>query len=114
MAIGPIDHGFCRSVYFAGPEGLVLELTTGEAIPETAWIDPEVVALAGINEAQLARYREPADYAPPAEAVPQPALDRPKPHLGFTDDIYELLATASDEELRELLSETEPPVKVED
>ncbi|MEU9449912.1 VOC family protein [Streptomyces sp. NPDC048277] len=113
MAIGPVDHGFCRSVYFGGPEGLVLEVTAGEAIDDRAWIDPEVVALAGIDEAELARYRQPADYRRPAEALPQPALDRTKPHLNFPDEIYGFLATATDEQLRELLSDTEPPVKVE-
>jgi catechol 2,3-dioxygenase-like lactoylglutathione lyase family enzyme len=114
MVIGPVDHGFCRSIYFAGPEGLVLELTAGEAIPETAWLDPEVVEKAGINVEDLARYREPADYIRPAEAVPQPTLDRTRPHMAFPDEIYEFLATATDEQIREMLSETEPPVKAED
>ncbi|MFF7476055.1 VOC family protein [Streptomyces sp. NPDC008092] len=114
MALGPVDHGFCQSVYFGGPEGMVLEITAGEAIDDRAWIDPEVVALAGIDEAELARYRRPADYVRPPQALPQPALDRAKPHINFPDEIYAFLATASDEQLRELLSDTEPPVKVED
>ncbi|MCG7206611.1 VOC family protein [Streptomyces arenae] len=114
MVLGPVDHGFCQSIYFGGPEGLVLELTTGEAIDDRAWIDPEVVALLGIEDAELARYRNPADYQRPAEAQPQPALDRAKPHLNFSDDIYEVLATASDDDVRAMLSDTEPPVKVRD
>ena len=44
--IGPIDHGMCHSIYFAGPEGLSLEIACGGAIDERAWIDPEVQALA--------------------------------------------------------------------
>nr|HPU53522.1 VOC family protein [Burkholderiaceae bacterium] len=55
--IGPIDHGFCLSIYFAGPEGLTLEISTsGAAIDPRAWIDPEVVALAGISADELERY----------------------------------------------------------
>lgn len=110
----PIDHGFCQSVYFAGPEGLALELTSGGAIDDRAWIDPEVVSLAGIDQDDLARYRQPADYQRSAEPVPQPALDRGKPHLNYSDEIYQLIATASDEDLRAMLSDTEPPVKPQD
>ncbi|WP_105967763.1 VOC family protein [Streptomyces geranii] len=114
MALGPIDHGFCQSVYFAGPEGLALELTCGGAIDDRAWIDPEVVALAGIDEDDLARYRRPANYQRPAEPVPLPALNRAKPHLNYSDEIYQVIASASDEDLRAMLSDTEPPVTPQD
>ena len=38
---GPLDHGFCKSIYFAGPEGLMLEFSTseGQLINARAWID---------------------------------------------------------------------------
>ncbi|MFD9863002.1 VOC family protein [Streptomyces alboflavus] len=114
MVIGPVDHGFCQSLYFGGPEGLALELTTGEAIDDQAWIDPEVVALAGITPRELARYRDPAPYERPDVPVAQPALDRGKPHLNFPDEIYEILATASDEQVRAMLSDTTPPVTPHD
>ena len=26
--MGPLDHGFCKSIYFGGPENLVLEVST--------------------------------------------------------------------------------------
>ena len=32
FVMGPIDHGMCKSIYFAGPEGLQLELATGSGI----------------------------------------------------------------------------------
>ena len=45
--VGPKDHGFCKSIYFAGPENLSLELSySTEPINAEAWIDPEVVDLA--------------------------------------------------------------------
>ena len=48
--MGPLDHGMCASIYFAGPENLSLELSySEEPINAAAWIDPEVVALAGID-----------------------------------------------------------------
>ena len=59
--LGPLDHGFCKSIYFAGPENLVLEVSTsnGASIDEKQWIDPEVVALNGISADELERYKHP-------------------------------------------------------
>src|ERR1700732_2223043 len=38
---GPIDHGFCQSIYFAGPENLSLEISTSRsAIDARAWHAP--------------------------------------------------------------------------
>ena len=49
--LGPVEHGMCCSMYFAGPENLTLELSySNEPINNEAWIDPEVVAMAGISE----------------------------------------------------------------
>ena len=49
--MGPLDHGFCKSIYLAAPEGIMLEFSTSEggSIDAEAWIDPEVQALAGIT-----------------------------------------------------------------
>ena len=53
--LGPLDHGFCKSIYFAGPENLSLELSfSNEAIDAEAWIDPAVMALAGITAEERA------------------------------------------------------------
>ena len=30
--LGPLDHGFCKSIYFGGPENLVLEVSTSNHI----------------------------------------------------------------------------------
>ena len=60
---GPLDHGLCHSIYFAGPEHLSLEIaTSAAAIDDRAWIDPEVVALCGIDEDELTAMRSPAEY----------------------------------------------------
>ena len=70
---GPMDHGLCASIYFAGPENLSLELSySDEPIDQNAWIDPEVVELAGISAADLERYKHPPIFADSAGAVPQP------------------------------------------
>jgi catechol 2,3-dioxygenase-like lactoylglutathione lyase family enzyme len=111
---GHIDHGFCKSIYFAGPENLTLEVSTseGRAIDPEAWIDPEVVALAGISAEELRRFKSPAAYARPAAPVPQPPFDAARPHMTFPPALYERIFGSSDEEIFTRMSETEPPVKV--
>ncbi len=112
--MGPIDHGMCVSVYFAGPENLSLELSySNEPIDQEAWIDPEVVALAGINEEELARYKRPAAFEDSGGEVPQPSVaGTPGPHMtNYPDEgIYERIMGAPDEALLHSVP-NEPPVK---
>ena len=111
---GHIDHGFCKSIYFAGPENLTLEVSTseGRAIDPEAWIDPEVVALAGISAEELKRFKAPAGFTRPADPVSQPAFDPAKPHMAFPPEVYRSIFGASDHDILTRMSETEPPVKV--
>ena len=113
---GPIDHGMCHSIYFAGPEDLSLEVATSEKpIDGRAWIDPEVVDLAGISAEELERYRNPPKYESPDSPVPQPAFDTDVPwQRGFPQEVYEAIIGMPDEVLTERLSENTPPVLVED
>lgn len=109
--MGPIDHGFCKSIYLAAPEGIMLEFSTSEGKPidAEAWIDPEVVRLAGISLPELQRYKHPAAFESRGGKVPQPALDPQKPQMEFPpgrERIYQM----SDEEIAARLSETTPPV----
>jgi len=113
--IGPIHHGLCDSIYFAGPEDLSLEIATSErAIDGRAWIDPEVVALANISPAELARFRSPEPVSLTGGKLAQPSIDRSKPVMrGWPPGVYEHLAALPDEEFTARMSETEPPVKVD-
>lgn len=112
--MGPIDHGFCESIYFAGPEGLTLEIaTSSEAIDQRAWIDPEVVALAGISEEDLSRFRQPPNYQHEGGSVPQPPIDEDKPHLRYPPDVYQMIIGMSDEDVTAVSSMPEPPVKID-
>ena len=112
--MGPIDHGFCCSIYFAGPENLSLEFSwSREPIDAEAWIDPEVVELAGISAAELARYKKPASYHDEGGKVAQPSLaDAPGPHMtNYPKGAYEkIMRTPDDAMLHSVPSD--PPVKV--
>lgn len=116
VVIGPIDHGFCKSIYFAGLEGLNLEIATSPAaIDERAWIDPEVMELAGISAEEVERYKYPKPYRRPDQPVAQPGIDPSVPQVEWgSPERYEQLVKMPDEVLTARLSETEPPVEVED
>lgn len=85
---GPLDHGMCHSIYFAGPENLALEVATSERpVDERAWIDPEVVRLCGIDDALLERLKAPAAFQHRGGAVPNPPIDWGKPQLAMPPEV---------------------------
>ncbi|MPY92396.1 MAG: VOC family protein [Acidimicrobiia bacterium] len=110
QVMGPIDHGMIQSMYFAGPENLVLEVCCGSGIDETAWVDPEVVRLCGISAAEVERLEHPAAFTEAAEPVTQPATDPTKPQLRYPPKAYERIMGMSDQETWDRFSETTPPV----
>lgn len=113
QVLGPLDHGFIQSIYFAGPEGLALEVCCGANIDGDAWIDPEVTELCGISPTELASFRNPAGYEQPADAVAQPATDPAQPQmLGYDPVVYEKLMAMPDQKVWDRMSETTPPVDV--
>jgi catechol 2,3-dioxygenase-like lactoylglutathione lyase family enzyme len=109
---GPLEHGMCSSIYFAGPEGLNLEIAwSAVGIDETAWIDPEVVALAGISTDELATFVRPAAYQNDGPPLVNPPIDSAKPHVRYPEPVYRWLMTTPDDVVSSTMSETEPPVK---
>jgi catechol 2,3-dioxygenase-like lactoylglutathione lyase family enzyme len=110
--MGPLDHGFCKSIYLAAPEGVMLEFSTseGNAIDAEAWIDPEVVKLAGISAEELEHFKHPQGYVSQGGKVAQPRPDSSKPMMVFPrgdDRIYKM----SDEEITRTMSMPTPPVQ---
>ncbi len=112
QVMGPIDHGMIQSVYFAGPEGLSLEVCTGSDIDERAWIDPEVTGLCGITEAELEELKNPAPYDG-AAGVEQPAFEASPFHM-YPPEVWQQTMAVPDEVMWEQASVTTPPVQVDD
>lgn len=111
QVFGPIDHGFCQSMYFDGPEGLNLEITCSVPIDARAWIDPEVVAHCGIDPDELARFERPAPFDRPATAVPNPASPHPSSEQARRDPARATARAAMPDDLVwRRFSQTEPPV----
>ena len=111
--VGPMDHGLCCSIYFAGLENLALELSYSvEPINPEAWCDPEVVALFGISEEELARYKVSSEYKDEGGAVAQAPADGPGPHMtNYDSGSYKERIEIPDEVIW-ANSENQPPVKV--
>lgn len=109
--IGPMDHGMCQSMYFAGPEGLALEIACGGAIDERAWIDPEVQALAGISADEAARFTQPATFDRPAAPVAQPPVVADKPHPLYPPGVFEKMAATPDEAMWHAVT-NRPPIDI--
>lgn len=112
--LGPIDHGFCASIYFAGPENLTLEVSTSSAAESPlddkgTWIDPEVVSLAGISKEELKSYMAPADYKNDGERLAQPAYNPEVPHMAYPKEVYEQMMHTPDDVIWENMSETTAP-----
>ncbi|MDG1231403.1 MAG: hypothetical protein P8P91_03980 [Pseudomonadales bacterium] len=112
--VGPMDHGFCVSIYFAGPENLSLELSYSEAaINPEARIDPEVQAHAGISGEELVRYKQFGAYADKSGGVAQPLASAPGPHMTNCLGVaYETSIVVPAEVIR-ANSENEPPLTIE-
>lgn len=109
---GAIEHGMCSSIYFAGPEGLNLEVATPEIdfIDPDAWIDPEVVALSGITQEDLKVMITPPAFTPKSKPVPQPEYDPDKPHMNYPEEIYRKMLAATDAKFSARSRFTQTPV----
>lgn len=111
---GPLDHGMCHSIYFAGPENLALEVATSAVpIDERAWIDPEVVGLCGIDDELLASMKAPEPFQSQGGAVPNPAVDWGRPQLNMPKEALETIMAMPDDQVTARLSEPTPPVAVD-
>jgi catechol 2,3-dioxygenase-like lactoylglutathione lyase family enzyme len=54
---GPIDHGFCRSIYLAGPDREQVEVSTFTRPLDERELDADTIAHLGIGADALARMR---------------------------------------------------------
>jgi len=110
---GPLNHGFCQSIYFQGPEDMCLEIATfvDAEYPINAkdWIDPEVQELAGISNEELARYTSPAEYAGKGGAVAQPDYDAEGYQPNLPEEMLKAILGMSDEMVTTTFSEPRPP-----
>lgn len=110
---GPLNHGMCHSIYFHGPEDISLEVATyGDTdypIGPDDWIDPEVQELAGISDAELAQYTNPAEYSGEGGKVAQPPFDAMGYHPNLPDEMLKGMIAMPDEMVMANLSEPRPP-----
>jgi catechol 2,3-dioxygenase-like lactoylglutathione lyase family enzyme len=113
QVLGPIDHGMIRSIYFAGPEHLSLEIACGRDIDERQWIDPEVQGLCGIDDDELVALTNPAPFERPDEPVAQPPHDESKPNQHYPRRVLDALMRMPDAEVWRNMSWPDPPVPLD-
>lgn len=104
---GPLDHGISHSIYFAGPEGLLLEFATPEgcaAMDPAVWVEPATGELLGMSKEDLDRYISPPAFAGKAGAVPQPTGEGSVYPTPIPRPMYDALGLLNDQELKEALS----------
>ena len=112
VALGPLDHGMCKSLYFAGPEGLTLEVAwSPSSIDGDLWIDPAVCEAAGISAEDVARYRWPTPFVPGDEPVAQPGVDTGMPLMAYPPEEMALMASLPDDVVARVASVPDPPVQ---
>jgi catechol 2,3-dioxygenase-like lactoylglutathione lyase family enzyme len=110
---GPIDHGMCQSMYFAGPDHLTLEIACGaNRLDPRAWVDPATLAQIGVSAEEAERYINPAPFESQGGAVAQPPYDPAKPHQAYPEAMYKQMLATPDEVLAKAVSFRDPPVKV--
>lgn len=112
--IGPMDHGMCQSIYFGGPDNMVLEVATSEVeVDQKAWVDPSVLEKVGISSDEAETYQNPDPYDGEGGTVKQPPYDPDKPHQAYPKEMYMQMLQAPDQVIWDAASFAEPPVKVE-
>ncbi len=114
QVMGPIDHGMIQSIYFAGPEGLSLEVCCGHDIDEKQWVDPEVQGLCGISAEELAALTSPSPTTVGPTPVPQPDAHESKPQMHYPKPVYDSIMGTSDADMWAMASHPEPPVPIPD
>ncbi len=109
-AIGPIGHGFCQSIYFAGPEGLTLEVACKMTeIDPARWVDPAALAACGISGDEAQAMLNPAPCVA-NEAVAQPAYDPENPNMAYPPEVLKMILATPDAAITAQGSYNEPPV----
>ena len=112
--IGPIDHGMCKSMYFAGPDQLTLEIATSEtAVDPKRWVDPATLEAVGISPEEAERFISPAPSPDTKGSHAQPEYDPGKYHQAYPREMYIGMLKAMDEQIAMAASYSEPPVPSE-
>jgi catechol 2,3-dioxygenase-like lactoylglutathione lyase family enzyme len=112
QVLGPLDHGMIQSIYFAGPEGLSLEVCTGRDIDERQWIDPEVQGLCGISAEEMQGLTHPSGFDRPDRPIAQPAYDESVANMHYPAPVREAIMGMPDADVWNRLSEPNPPISL--
>ncbi len=107
---GPMDHGLMESIYFAGPDGMTLEVATLTGEDPHQWIDPEVVDHLDISSGELEQLKNPKPYERPESPVPNPPMaEASELRMAFPEEEYAGMLAMTDDEFTEATRDNIPP-----
>ena len=109
--LGPMDHGMCVSIYFAGLENISLEVAySDEPIDPHAWIDPEVVDWLNISDSELESFVSPPEYIDHSGMVGQPSLDEATgPRMSnYPEGVYARVISTPDKVVWKMVDNSPP------
>ena len=109
--LGPMDHGMCVSIYFAGLENISLEVAySDEPIDPHAWIDPEVVDWLNISDSELESFVSPPEYIDHSGMVGQPSLDEATgPRMSnYPEGVYARVISTPDKAVWNMVDNSPP------
>ena len=97
-------------LYFAGPEGVLLELTTGDPTGPQAWIDPEICRDQRHQHRRTRGVQEPRAIHPAGRPRSRPGLRPCQTHIAIAPEAYQQILAMPDEVVWQMASQPEPPV----
>ena len=109
--LGPMDHGMCVSIYFAGLENISLEVAySDEPIDPHTWIDPELVDLLNISDSELESFVSPPEYIDHSGMVGQPSLDEATgPRMSnYPEGVYTRIISTPDKVVWNMVDNSPP------
>ena len=110
--LGPMDHGMCVSMYFAGPENLSLELSySSEPINNASGLIQRWLPWPAFQRKNWSGIKTPQPSQAVAAVLPNPPLERSTgPHMtNYPPGHYEASMSIPDEVVLTMV-ESEPPV----
>ena len=109
--VGPLDHGMCKSMYFAGPDNLTLEIAVScGPVDHKQWVDPETLNQIGLTMEEAQRFIHPEASTSNDGSVKQPDYDPSKYHQSYPEPMYQAMLKATDEQIAAAAQFNEPPI----
>ena len=108
---GPCDNLLQRSLYFAAPDGITIEVCTNKNIKDKKRVENNAVEKLGLSEQELFQLQNPEPYVSPAKPVQNVAADASAHKMAFPESQYNTMIRVPDDLITRALSDSLPPAQ---